>query len=335
MMLKPAAASDTVNVGTTVAELCADRPAPRTEIFSPNAWYGAARAIQRYCGWPESRPLPIVLPHGVETSAHRIWDAEIANRLPAIYSFPAYRDAVLRNATSKAVVPGCSPWLYVDRPPPASERRTVLLMPAHSSHRITTSMDHDRLLRRVAERFGGEPVECCMYWRDVQLGHHDAYSARGIPIVTAGHMHDPAFFNRLAAIFARTRLLVTNEFGSHVFYAAAHGVSVIVWPDIVAEWQGDDVARRQDCFGDDPDPAFLALADAFLTSDPDTAQQASAAGFMLGKDRMLSPNDLNQLLEELWQTPGFHSRVLLQWRLRRSLDSAHSFVRRVRPRLNR
>jgi len=325
-----------LNLDARVAELCADRPDVRTEIFSPNSWYGAGRAVRRYCGWPENRPLPLVLPHGVELSARMVWDAEVQNRLPAIYSFPAYRDAVLRDATTKVIVPGCSPWLYVDRPvsQAASERRTVLIMPAHSSHRITTVMDHDGLLRRVADQFGGEPMECCMYWRDVQLGHHATYLAHGIPVVTAGHMFDPEFFDRLAAIFARTRLLITNEFGGHVFYAAAHGVTVIVWPDIVKEWHGDDVARREDCFGDDPDPAFVYIADAFLTTSPDSAQQREAAEFMLGNERMMSPAALRRLLEDLWRTPGFHARVLLPWRVRRGLDSARTFVNRLRPRLH-
>ncbi|HSJ10181.1 MAG TPA: hypothetical protein VK928_09715 [Longimicrobiales bacterium] len=312
---------------STLEQVCR-APAPDdTEIFPPNAWYGAARAVRAYSGWPAGRPLPLVLPHGVVLGAGAAWDYELRARLPAVYSFPAFRDDAYA-AGRPRVVPGCSPWLYhlatAHRAP--QERDTVLLMPAHSSHHVTADFDEERFLDDVRTRFDGRRITCCMYWRDVEIGRHLLYRRNGIEVVSAGHMLDPLFFRRLGEFFARAEVLVTNELGSHIFYAAAAGTPVRLMTGHASRWLGaaEIVARDVSTAGRHERNEIAACFDV---DTPDLAQQQQMAHAMLGGERMQEPAALRQLLEALWRTRGFRTTVVLPWRLRRSLRR----LRRLRP----
>ena len=297
--------------------LCAPRVQPRTEIFPQNAWYGAARAIQDYCGWPSRRPLPITLPHGLDLSAAGVCPYEARSPLPAVYSFPHYRDDAYRVGMDRIVVPGCAPWLFLDHTTsgPVAERRFVMMMPAHSSLDARAELDHARFAASVENEHPGASLLCCMYWRDVQHGHHEVYLKRGIPVTSAGHVYDTGFMHRLAGLFSRTRLMVTNEFGSHVFYAASVGVPVFVRGDVDVAWiEADDpVPRPYDNTRNAPE--FTAIEPLFREPAPDLHAQRVAAEMMLGAERKFTPEALRETLEALWRRPGFRSRARLRWQL--------------------
>lgn len=257
-----------------------------------------------------------------------MYDGEVENRLPAIYSFPAYRDDAYRARTAKRVVPGCSPWLYLPRPPRLATRATILMMPAHSSVDIAADMDDDRFAQQVRQLYPGEEVQCCVYWRDLQLGRHLPYLRRGIPVVSAGHIFDPQYFERLARIFTTAKLMVTNEFGSHVFYSASHDVPVVVLPDVRVRWAAPDDLLSRHCSTGPHARVFEDMAPLFQQAAPEASKQRSASEFMLGAERAARGAQLRDLLEELWRTPGFLSRVL-RWHLSRQLGPARSLLRRL------
>jgi hypothetical protein len=264
----------------------------------------------------------------VELSSEFVYSGEVENRLPAIYSFPAYRDDSYRAATRKRVVPGCSPWLYM-RKPQEEDRVKVLLMPAHSSVGINAEMDDGRFAELALKRYQGEDLQCSIYWRDLQLGRHIPYLQRDIPVVSAGHMFDPLYFERLAGLFATAKVVLTNEFGSHVFYAASHDVPVVVMADVGVEWVAPDELLSRYCATGPVARIFEDLAPLFQQECPDILRQRPAAQLMLGAERMMSEMLLRDLLEELWRTPGFRSRVVPRWQMRRRIAPARSFLRKL------
>jgi hypothetical protein len=268
------------------------------------------------------------MPHGVELSADFVYSGEIEHDLPAIYSFPAYRDESYRALTDKLVIPGCSPWLYLPRPA-VRNRDTILLMPAHSLANIEAEMDDSQFARTVQQRFAGAQLVCCMYWRDVQLGRHLHYLRHDIPVVTAGHMNDPRFAERLAEHFATAKLLVTNDLGSHVFYAAAHEVPVVVLSEVAADWPTSPELSARYCSLGPSAPVAASIEPLFRQESPDMTLQLPAAQMMLGAERIMSATELRELLEALWRTPRFRSRVVSSWRLRRRVAPARMALRRL------
>ena len=296
--------------------LCQDRPEDKaSEFFPPNAWYGAAEAIRSFCGWPTSRPLPMVVPHGLDFTVDALWRSEVDTLLPAIYSFHDYRDELYRTASDKLVIPGCSPWLYlmeiikIEFEP----KRSVLIMPAHSTANVRTELDHDRLIDMIAERFPHDPLKCCMYWRDVQHGMHLPYLMRGIPVVSAGHIFDRRFLRRLARILGGAKHMVTNEYGSNVGYAASVGVPVTVLPQVEITWIGTPELVAHDCEVGQYSTEFLEVEPLFRSNEPDVTLQQAAMRRLMGQHRMLGQVALYELLDSLWRG----ARLGPRWVLRR------------------
>jgi hypothetical protein len=292
-------------------ELCRSRPEDTTEAFAPNSWYGSARVIRDYCGWPQNRSLPMVVPHGVNLLSADLdtWEPELTAALPALYSFPPSRDAAYRRLTDKTVIAGCSPWLYIRKPDVSAAGKSVLLMPAHSSHHVRSDTDAGLFVQAARARFPDRAIQCCIYWQDVQLDRHRQYLDMGIPVVSAGHMFDPFFFERLATIFAAADAVFTNEIGSHVFYAAAMGVPVLVTDAVGVEWVAPQETLDRDCgvgpFHDD----VLEILPLFRTDSPNVALQQEAALRLLGNERRLTPSAMAVLLTRLavdagWEVPS-------------------------------
>jgi hypothetical protein len=314
---------------TDLDRLCVDLPPDELEIFPPNAWYGAAHVIREYCGWPRDRPLPVVVPHGMQYLATRVWTPERRNWLPAIYSFPPYRDVAYRTGTRKRVIPGCSPWLYLppEKGGTGEGRGEVLLMPTHSTHHIVADMDHARFADVARQKFPGRSIVCCLYWRDVQLGHAHVYQRKGLGVVSAGHMFDPLFLHRLKTILGRAALVLTNDLGTHAFYAASIGVPVIVDSVVEARWDAAPQALARDFLPGTNAAMYDYCNLLYRRPDPDISLQRRAAEEMLGKERMHSPEELHALLEGLWNEPGFAARVLAA-RVWEGVSPIRSLVRR-------
>lgn len=308
--------------------LCRDRPQDvASEFFSPNAWYGSADAIRLFCGWPASRPIPMVVPHGLDFTIDALWRAEVEANLP-IYSFHDYRDELYRKNSERIVIPGCSPWLYLlaTLKFEFEPERSVLIMPAHSTSNVRTELDHNRLISVVAERFPNDQLRCCMYWQDVQHGMHEHYLKRGIPVVSAGHIFDPQFLRRLAAIFGGAKHMITNEYGSNVCYAASVGIPVTVLPQVQITWVAEPEIVAIDCEVGQLSEQFLEVEALFTVYQPNVARQRAAARRLMGEHRMSNATELQELLDSLWRT----SRLGPRWVLRRL-----PFVRRVRRALSR
>lgn len=333
-----------------LATLCADRPLKTKEIFQPNAFYGNDFVLKKYADMPQTYCLKLVIPHGTSTSEDYVWEAEVKAPLPAILCYSSHREAANRR-TNKYIVYSTYPFVYVVEmlsSQPKPERRGTMFFPTHSTHHVTAQMDFEAMaeeLKQLDEQY--QPVTVCVYWRDFNLGHHLPFQERGLSIVSAGHMHDPAFLFRFYHLCSVHRYSSSNLVGSSLFYSVKSGCSYFYLdvgkPSHVAE---ADILRRDTS---SPSPSReAALKSLFGTPQPcTTAEQMKAVDYYLGAGYLESPQGVRRQLlyaERLdkfgffvhnrgrrgrFVIPSYYRRIGMNVAIRLKLADAGSRVRRL------
>ncbi|MFB1489901.1 MULTISPECIES: hypothetical protein [unclassified Thiocapsa] len=308
--------------------LVKDRPEPTSEIFRPNAWYGSARILKNFAKWP--LPLPVVVPHGVYLDDF-LWDAEITNGLPAIYCFEAHRTEIYRARSDKEIVAGCSPWMYLLRCRESNVRMKVgtVAFPPHSTQHLESRLSDEARYMATLQSLPSwmRPVRVCLYWRDIQLGRHEAYRSAGFEVVTAGHMFDGLFFDRLYEIMDGSEYLHTTVVGSHIFYGAAKGLKIVLDSSFEHEVVADESILRRDCPPLDPSRRLMNLiekARSIYGAGDDVEHQKAFAIEILGGNNWQSPREMRRLFFRLY----LQSRALRAAVIRLALHSLGASMRR-------
>jgi hypothetical protein len=279
------------------------------EMFAPNTWYGSAKALKLYSGW--KLPLPFVIPHGVSLSSTFLWQAEAQSGLPAVYCFPDFRQNSYAKTKTIKIIPGCSPWVYLNRMCSAGvgPGRGTLAFPSHSTHHVTALEDDkayaDYLLHLPKNH---RPVKICMYWRDLELGRQEAFRQRGLEVVCAGHMFDELFFFRLHRLLSQCEFVNTSSLGSHVFYAASIGRRVTLRQNHRIDWSCTDEARQRDMSRADL-RLRNELVDLF-NGGQDLPDQRNCALKMLGYENIQSPMSLFGLIARTSLSKGWILRAI-------------------------
>ena len=272
------------------------------ELHAANAFYGHAVTLKRYSGFPQRRPLKVVIEHGLPWQP-RFWDLDLENPFPLFLCASDERVALLdRMALENKVGVAVGPMISYIPPSAAEEGRPgsrLLLFPAHSSHHLDSRFDSEYFLDQALEPYGGWDVSVCLYWRDVLRGAERAYLERGLTCRTAGHMYDPRFLGRLRTIIESADAVVTNGVGTHVIYALALGRPV--WHvNQPIEYAGEPAARL---VGPSPPADYVGLQEEIprLFAEPSpgpTEEQLSFGRRVGGLDRVRSPAELRGILDD-------------------------------------
>jgi len=146
-------------------------------------------------------------------------------------------------------------------------------------------------LVKLPEKF--QPVSVCIFWRDYNLGHHRPFAARGLKIVSAGHMFDPFFLWRLYALCRPNKYSSGNGIGSYIWYSMAAGCQYFPL-DHPYKFEASDFWMNE--VGAIL-PEVKKDVEALPRKDQD-AQQAYARDYM-GEKYLFSPDELRQLMEGL------------------------------------
>jgi len=280
--------------------VCRSRPLATTEAFEANAFYGNDRVLKRYAGIPEDRPLKVVVPHGIVFNDRYLWEGERRALLPAVLAYSGYRARAYERETAMVAMRCAVPFAYLPRllgeAPPAA-RAGTLFFPSHSSHRVTTAADFAGLaevLVRLDERF--QPVTVCIYWRDFQLGRHSPFLDRGLRVVSAGHMYDPAFLFRLYYLCQSHRYACGNHVGSSLLYAVLAGCRFFVLQGFDLKHLGDEESLAADISRGGS--YQQALAEAFAApTESLTAGQSKLVEEVCGLDALHAPDVLRDLFD--------------------------------------
>lgn len=286
---------------------------PQRELASVNTFYGHADVLRKYADVPGDEPIYGIIPHSPAPDPSFVWNGERLPHVPAVLCYPDYRIAAFEWATSKAVLPAASPYVYVARLADSTsqtERRGTIFFPSHSSHHVTVDQGAERLADALLQVEGPYiPVTVCMYWRDVQLGRHRPFLDRGFGVVSAGHMFDPLFLFRLHELCSRHRFASGNKIGSHIFLSVASGCTYVQLGPVGSTPPSYTEVRRRRTSQEGvrvPDReldlrAVRNVRATFLGPSPDPDAQRRASDYFLGSQHAVSPEDLRMLFRRLWR----------------------------------
>lgn len=300
--------ADLISSALLLSERSSEIHLQTDELFVGNAFYGHGQVLRGWSGW--ERPLPAIVPHGIGFTPDAFWRGETRARLSSILCFPPYLRSAYEKVTRKLVVPSAAPFCYVlEQIEDRTDRHGTIFFPTHSTHRLTATENWADLAGCLVDLIEPvSPVTVCVYWRDIQLGHHMPFVDAGLDVVCAGHIYDEHFLFRLAALLRRHEYAATTGLGSHVVYAAAAGCRVTALPGVgqparrniggrsTAETNVDRTGERL------PPTVVERLRDCLLAKDPDgadVAEQGVVARRILGSELMMAPSQLRASFERL------------------------------------
>lgn len=292
-------------------ELTQDRLLNTSEIHHSNDFYGHADCIKQYAGYDRRHAIKAVVEHGISFN-DIVWDNELAAPLPAMLVYSPFRAAHLTPRTSKEVL-AIGPLIQYAEPSPAAEvgaaadrpgDRTLLVIPAHSSHDLTVHFDQAGFLEAI-DRVGRDfdRVRVCLFWRDVQLGRARIYTERGYEVTSAGHMFDRDFLRRLKAILGTATMTMYNNFCSAMAYSIHMGIPAHYWFTNITFsaasqeiYDREQTAWHKDKFGE----GNTAIRNAFseVRSDISPTQREIARRYF-GTENALNPEEMASLLARL------------------------------------
>jgi hypothetical protein len=188
------------------------KPDPVEKVWY-NSNYGQARALKGYAGYPLSKSVNAIIPHGVFFEDDYVFPGEINAPVPAVLNWPMHRDGIW--SQYKEVVPSAAPFLYAHALyPHAKERRGTLVMPQHTTTLLSQEFDWWAFADSLKDLPG--PVRVLLYYNDVQQDVHKYFR---YPCKTCGHVNDQQFLERLVYHLTSAEYVVSNDVGSFTYYS--------------------------------------------------------------------------------------------------------------------
>lgn len=281
--------------------LCADRNQSTWEAFKPNDFYGIAFIIKKYANLPIWYSLKAIIPHGIVFDQAYVWTVERKANLPLILCYPDFRKKIYSDISNKRVVLSAAPYLYAlkllkDQPQP--ERRGTIFFPHHSTHNFKAIMDLEKIakaLNKLEKQY--QPITICMYWRDVNLGHHEIFLRYGFDVVSAGHIFDPFFLSRFYHICSLHRYAAGNSAGSHIFYSIKAGCSYFHLSETSPVKMVGDIMLRNRDEAELPNEVEQKLKYLFQKGNENhRSSQTDIADYYLGANHQLNRTEMRRLL---------------------------------------
>lgn len=278
-----------------LSALARDRPLLTRELHPVNAWYGHADVLKRYTGWPLRRSLKVAIEHGPWMD-EEVWKVDARTRMPIYVCASPQRAAFFERRTGieAAAIGPMIRYVMPENPALPEDPRTVAF-PAHSTHHAEAKYAVEAFMAQLERVAKTSEVVVCLYWRDALLGLADVFERRGFRCVTAGHLYDAGFLDRLAKILASASRVVTNEIGTHVLYAALLNRPVFVASQPVEYVQERELANHR---GDRDHPRVRRTRELFaVEAAAITSEQRSFVNELLGTSAFRTPTELREILE--------------------------------------
>jgi hypothetical protein len=248
------------------------------ELHRRNAWYGHSATLKRYAGKHPLAVLKLSVEHGVGMG-YGLDRGEFESFLPLfLCASPARARALQRAIGASPEVRAVGPIILYAQPEfelaPVPSR--LLAFPPHAVRARKALYNVSNFIAMLLEyerQF--DHVVVCFHHADVLRGSHLPYAEAGLSCVTAGHGLSSRFLPRLRGFVERSDVVVTNDVGTHVFYALALGRPVwlkqrVTEHDTASDYEGvhesDFIRRLSELLGPElssPSPEQLACATEF------------------------------------------------------------------------
>ena len=315
----------------SIYDLAKDRPLKTVEIYEPNDFYGHATNLKKYANLSQSYQIKAAIEHGAGLGGN-IWEQDIINPLPCIFTSSTYRAELLKRKTEKKVFVIGPNILYADailkEQDLAYERQrlgtNILSFPAHSTHHVDAHYDISKyceILKKLAKDY--QTTRVCLYWKDILRGVHKAYQDHGFEVVTAGHIYDPSFLLRLKSIIDTATLTTSNSVGTHIGYCIMLGKPHLL-TELEVRRTSEKQERLNECADYNEKLDVIEIRNNFTTLKTDiTAKQKEIVNKYWGFSEFRSKEELASIITESEQR--YQRRKSLGGRTRKIQDSGCLF----------
>lgn len=149
-----------------------------------------------------------------------------------IITFSNYRKCILKNEMDKTIL--CvGPYIKYANLLLSDEMynkikkeigRVLLVFPAHSIETVSSVFDMDNFISVIEKKkHSFNTIIICLFWKDILLGKAEKFIKKGYKVVTAGHIYDYYFLDRLKTIISLADFTLSNSIGTHIGYCIYMG----------------------------------------------------------------------------------------------------------------
>lgn len=222
-----------------IQQLACDIPMQMTpEIHTPNDFYGIATILKKYADFSLDYSIKASIEHGVYYSDY-YWVADTEAPFSTMFCTSRHRKNILAKVTEKVIYAIGPAIAYADKFYLHDELyragQTLLVFPTHSTHWIDVTYDVTKFCRYLHSLKGKfETIRVCLYWKDILRGVQKTYLESGFECITAGHIYDPNFLNRLRSIIEMSTMTLSNGLGTHLGYCIYLGKPHYLMPEEVS-----------------------------------------------------------------------------------------------------
>ncbi len=207
-----------------IKDLARERPLYTIELFVQNDCYGYAHILKRYAEVDLNYQIKSVLEHSALLYDH-VWKYDIVAPLPSIFTFSDYRFPFIRQFTNKALF-AIGPSIHYAKCHFSDDElknlrkqlgKTLLVFLPHSSWSTYIEFDTKKILsvlKNLEREF--DNIMICLGWKEVLRDIEKPFIAEGYSCVTAGHIYDKNFLDRLKTIILLSSHTVSFSYGTHI-----------------------------------------------------------------------------------------------------------------------
>ena len=191
--------------------------------FESAACYGMGQLIRKMTYLPSFLPLAVETDHGPSQRDEPTNSEYKSNAQIVFYHSKRLVDKYLENTSKKSMV-YMSPFSFYRKRHilnlQKKEKKGTISFPSHSTDLIDSCFNIDNyidLLKKLPEEF--QPVDICLYYRDIEMGRHHKFLENGFDVFCAGHIYDENFISNFYQILINYKYSTSNIIGSYLFYS--------------------------------------------------------------------------------------------------------------------
>ena len=293
-------------------------------MFSEQFGYGHREILLKYCGLDFSTQLLGNLQHGVMLD--HLWldfrtPRYFGMRKSPFWVFSKEYEKLGRSLGNRNVTAIGAPWLYlrdsVEKEPQVAQKpEGILIMPGHSSGSynslasIQQKKDRAKAFRQIV---GSQKATVCLHATDFSNPDTtEAFLDEGFRVICAGSSntlpHWTEAGNRIRTLHKIMSLmkshthLLTDRYGSHIFYAIDMGLNIGIYPGISQLSPINDLSGRKDIYDDaivekEELIYFRRNIPEALNQFTESIKYQEISNEVLGRDAVMSPTDLLETLD--------------------------------------
>jgi hypothetical protein len=293
-------------------------------MFSEQFGYGHREILLKYCGLDFSTQLLGNLQHGVVLDHLNLnfkTPKYFGGRKSAFWVYSTKHEKLGRTMGNDNVTAIGAPWLYLRdsigvHNKPTMTPENILVMPGHtagpyaSGASVSQKRERAKAFRQIV---GGSNATVCLHSSDYcDPDTTEAFLDEGFRVICVGSSTIQPIWseagNRIRSLHKLMKLmeshthLLTDRYGSHLFYAINMGLKIGIFPEINQYVQIRDLSGRKekydDSFYENEELIYLrkTMPDG-LNQFTDSYKYTDIANEVLGRDAVKSPTELLATLD--------------------------------------